>query len=94
MAIIVTVVGIVIGSLAGFYGGWLDAVVSRIGDIFFAIPTVLGAIVLMSILPTHEYHNSQAQCQAFSSQSLRLALKVALNSILKKMFGSWKCFLD
>ena len=50
--IIVTVVGIVIGSLAGFYGGWLDAVVSRIGDIFFAIPTVLGAIVLMSILPT------------------------------------------
>jgi len=50
--IIVTLVGIVIGSLAGFYGGWLDAIVSRIGDIFFAIPTVLGAIVLMSILPT------------------------------------------
>ncbi|NRD27136.1 ABC transporter permease [Frigoribacterium sp. VKM Ac-2836] len=50
--IIVTIVGIVIGSLAGFYGGWLDAIVSRVGDIFFAIPTVLGAIVLMSILPT------------------------------------------
>ena len=48
---LVTLIGVVIGSLAGYYGGWLDAFVSRIGDIFFAIPTVLGAIVLMSVLP-------------------------------------------
>jgi oligopeptide transport system permease protein len=50
-ATIVTLFGIIVGSLAGYYGGWLDALVSRIGDIFFAIPTVLGAIVLMSVLP-------------------------------------------
>lgn len=50
--VLVTVFGGIIGALAGFYGGFLDAVVSRIGDIFFAIPTVLGAIVLMSVLPT------------------------------------------
>jgi oligopeptide transport system permease protein len=50
-ASIVTLFGIIVGSLAGYYGGWLDAFVSRIGDIFFAIPTVLGAIVLMSVLP-------------------------------------------
>ncbi len=49
--LLVTLVGIVIGSLAGFYGGFLDSLVSRLGDIFFAIPTVLGAIVLMSVLP-------------------------------------------
>jgi oligopeptide transport system permease protein len=52
--LLVTIVGIVIGALAGYYGGWLDAVVSRIGDIFFAIPTVLGAIVLMSVLPSRD----------------------------------------
>ncbi len=51
---IVTVVGLVIGALAGYYGGLLDSIVSRIGDIFFAIPTVLGAIVLMSVLPVRE----------------------------------------
>ncbi|GAB2967663.1 ABC transporter permease [Frigoribacterium salinisoli] len=50
--VLVTLMGVIVGSLAGFYGGWLDAVVSRIGDIFFAIPTVLGAIVLMSVLPS------------------------------------------
>ncbi|TFD32849.1 ABC transporter permease [Cryobacterium sp. TMT1-19] len=49
--ILVTFTGIVVGSLAGYYGGLLDAIVSRIGDIFFAVPTVLGAIVLMSVLP-------------------------------------------
>ncbi|CDJ99334.1 Binding-protein-dependent transport systems inner membrane component [Microbacterium sp. C448] len=44
-----TVVGLVFGALAGFYGGWLDSVLSRIGDIFFAIPYILAAIVVMSV---------------------------------------------
>lgn len=48
---IVTIFGLVVGALAGYYGGFFDAIVSRIGDIFFAVPTVLGAIVLMSVLP-------------------------------------------
>lgn len=52
--VLVTIVGVVIGSIAGYYGGWLDSVVSRLGDIFFAIPTVLGAIVLMSVLPNRD----------------------------------------
>ena len=50
-ASIVTLFGLIVGALAGFYGGFLDGVVSRIGDIFFAVPTVLGAIVLLSVLP-------------------------------------------
>ncbi|GAA3872675.1 ABC transporter permease [Leifsonia kafniensis] len=49
--LLVTITGVIVGALAGFYGGFLDTFVSRIGDIFFAIPTVLGAIVLMSVLP-------------------------------------------
>lgn len=49
--LLVTITGVIVGALAGYYGGFLDTFVSRIGDIFFAIPTVLGAIVLMSVLP-------------------------------------------
>jgi oligopeptide transport system permease protein len=48
--LIVVVVGGVVGALAGFFGGWLDAVLSRIGDIFFALPLILGAIVLLQTL--------------------------------------------
>ncbi|MDM7891125.1 ABC transporter permease [Curtobacterium caseinilyticum] len=49
--VLVSLVGIIIGALAGFYGGWLDTIVSRIADIFFSIPTILGAIVIMSVIP-------------------------------------------
>lgn len=50
-AALVAVFGTIVGALAGFYGGLFDSIVMRIADIFFAIPTVLGAIVLMSVLP-------------------------------------------
>ena len=47
--IIVVLIGGAFGALAGFYGGWFDAILSRITDIFFAIPLVLGAIVFMQM---------------------------------------------
>lgn len=46
----VFVVGGALGALAGFYGGWVDAVVSRIADVFFGIPLLLAAIVLMQVM--------------------------------------------
>ncbi len=46
----VFIIGGVLGALAGFYGGWLDALVSRIADVFFAIPLLLAAIVLMQVM--------------------------------------------
>jgi oligopeptide transport system permease protein len=46
----VFVVGGALGALAGFYGGWVDAAVSRITDVFFGLPLLLAAIVLMGVL--------------------------------------------
>jgi oligopeptide transport system permease protein len=45
------IIGGALGMLSGFYGGWLDAVVSRITDMFFAIPLLLGGILFMSVKP-------------------------------------------
>jgi oligopeptide transport system permease protein len=47
--IAVVLVGGIIGSIAGFFGGWFDALLSRVTDIFFAIPLVLAAIVVMQM---------------------------------------------
>jgi ABC-type dipeptide/oligopeptide/nickel transport system ATPase component/ABC-type amino acid transport system permease subunit len=47
--IIGTVIGLIMGAFAGFYGGWLDSLLSRVGDIFFSIPYILAAIVVMSV---------------------------------------------
>lgn len=49
-AVIVFLVGGALGALAGFYGGWIDAVVSRVTDVFFGLPLLLAAIVLMQVL--------------------------------------------
>lgn len=47
--IAVTVLGTVIGSIAGFVGGIWDTILSRLTDIFFAVPLVLAAIVVMQM---------------------------------------------
>jgi oligopeptide transport system permease protein len=46
----VFIIGGALGALAGFYGGWIDAVVSRIADVFFGIPLLLAAIVLLQVM--------------------------------------------
>ncbi len=38
------------GAIAGFYGGIADTLISRLSDIFFSIPLLLAAIVVISVL--------------------------------------------
>ncbi|WP_299528307.1 ABC transporter permease [uncultured Streptomyces sp.] len=46
----VAILGSVLGGLAGFFGGGWDAVLSRITDVFFGIPVVLGGLVFLSVV--------------------------------------------
>jgi oligopeptide transport system permease protein len=41
-------IGSILGLIAGFFGGATDSVASRITEIFFAIPSVLGALLIGS----------------------------------------------
>ena len=50
VTIISTLFGIIIGSISGYYGGWIDEVLMRITDIFMSIPFLLAAMVLTTIL--------------------------------------------
>ena len=45
-----TVIGLLIGSIAGYFGGWLDEILMRITDIFLSIPYILAAIVVTAFL--------------------------------------------
>lgn len=47
---IATVLGLFLGVLAGYFGGLLDSVLSRVTDVMFAFPEVLLALLIMSIL--------------------------------------------
>jgi peptide/nickel transport system permease protein len=43
-------IGILIGAMSAFYGGWLDNVLMRITEIFMAFPYLLAALTLSAIL--------------------------------------------
>jgi len=43
-------VAVVLGTLAGFYGGIVDTLIARVTDVWFALPTLLGAVVVLSVL--------------------------------------------
>lgn len=49
--VVTSVFGGFIGLIAGYRGGWLDAVLARIGEIFFALPLLLGGILFLFTFP-------------------------------------------
>lgn len=47
-----TLIALIGGSVAGYYGGWTDTIIARLTDIWFVIPFILGGIVILSLFPT------------------------------------------
>lgn len=47
-----TLIALVLGSIAGYYGGWRDVLISRATDVWTAVPLLLGGIVVLSALQT------------------------------------------
>ena len=48
-------IGIIVGALMGYFGGWVDLVLSRILEIFMAVPVLFLLIVAASVLPRNTY---------------------------------------
>ncbi|MGW3571213.1 ABC transporter permease [Streptomyces sp. NPDC000941] len=48
VTILVTVFGGLMGMLAGYFGGFWDSLISRLTDVFFGIPFLLGSMVVLN----------------------------------------------
>lgn len=48
----VVLIGGTIGAVAGFVGGWVDAALSRVLEIFFGVPLLLGGILVLAAFPS------------------------------------------
>ena len=48
-------IGIVLGGISGYFGGWVDMVIMRVVDIFFCIPTMPVLMILGSVLVTMKF---------------------------------------
>lgn len=42
-------IGVSLGLLAGYFGGWVDTIVMRVADIFLSLPTILLALLVAGI---------------------------------------------
>jgi ABC-type dipeptide/oligopeptide/nickel transport system permease subunit len=49
--LVILLLGVLVGAIAGYFGGFTDGVLSRIADIFYALPLILGALVLLRVGP-------------------------------------------
>jgi peptide/nickel transport system permease protein len=71
ITILTAIIGLSIGALAAYYGGWLDEVLMRITEIFQAFPFLLAAITLTSVLQTI-YGRGEAGVLTFLAKVLAL----------------------
>ena len=50
VAIIATPIGLLVGTTAGYFGGWLDKILMRITDVFLAFPRLILALAFVAAL--------------------------------------------
>ena len=61
----VTLIGVTLGMLAGYFGGWVDTIISRIIDMIYSLPFLLGALVILGVLRQSDLlHSDQWLVQA------------------------------
>jgi peptide/nickel transport system permease protein len=50
--LVAAVTGVLLGLLAGYLGGWVDALIMRVGDVILSFPTILLALLVAGIART------------------------------------------
>ena len=50
VVILASLVGIALGAISGYFGGWMDTIIMRVTDILLAFPGILLAIALVAVL--------------------------------------------
>lgn len=62
------VIGTFFGVIAGYFGGWVDTLISRVMDVFLAFPLLLFALALAGVIPDKAF--------GLSGDTLRLAVLI------------------
>jgi len=55
--VIIAAIGLVLGGVAGFYGGATDMAISRFVDVLFAFPFIIGAILFLNAISSGSGRN-------------------------------------
>jgi peptide/nickel transport system permease protein/oligopeptide transport system permease protein len=66
--VLAVVIGTSLGVVSGYFGGWVDTVISRTMDVFLAFPLLLFAIALAGVVPDQAF--------GLSGDKLRIGLLI------------------
>ncbi len=69
--------GVVLGFLAAVLMGWTDQILSRLNDLLMAIPTLIFALVVLSVLPSELYILILVMAVLDATRVFRLSRSVA-----------------
>ncbi len=50
VVVVTVLIGVIIGSVAAYYGGWIDNLLMRIVDIFMTLPYIMMALIFSAVL--------------------------------------------
>lgn len=67
------IIGVFLGAVAGFYGGVVDQLIMRVVDVFYSIPNIMIAVVIVSVLGTSMVNLLIALCFTCATSFTRIA---------------------
>lgn len=74
------VLAVVLGSISAYYLGIVDTVVSRVADVFFGFPFLLGALVLLTALNSHNVWTVSLAIALFTWPTLTRLMRASMLS--------------
>lgn len=75
----VSVIGITLGVLAGYLGGWVDLIITRFTDMVMAIPSTVFVIALVSVLNPSLHHTVLAMALVGWTEYCRITRALVLS---------------
>lgn len=75
----VAVIGITLGVLAGYLGGWVDLIITRFTDMVMAIPSTVFVIALVSVLNPSLHHTVLAMALVGWTEYCRITRALVLS---------------
>jgi oligopeptide transport system permease protein len=75
------VLAVVLGAVSAYYLGVLDAIVSRLADVFFGFPFLLGALVLLTAFGSHGVATVSLAIALFTWPTLTRLMRASVLSV-------------
>ncbi len=79
--VLALIVALVLGTIAGFYGGIADTIISRLTDVFLGFPFILGAVIVLNSVPRPTPVVVSLVLAAFSWPTLARLVRGAVRSV-------------